>query len=444
MFAATEILEAQKVAAFGQHEMLSFEDYPRTLGAATGAAAGGVAGLGHGLATGASGLGHLARLGLGTLLGGAVGHLAGGLTSDVSPETEHDNLLYDREGPLRSMLAAARPFVPTFHPEFTPEPGHLAVPPSHQDVDLKSFHENVSQPIDPGPLAALGGRVSPQQVTVSAMSPGVSGDHFLRPQYINNQPVLVPSLDPLIKADGETLTGSESLGSNVGYDYNTAMEDLFAHRLPVQPGEHALLLGSHAHGDPLRFVSGVQASDVLKSLHERGLLTPDTAALGLETCNAAGCDIPSMVHKSVGFVPPKMLYTPPGAVATDYTTSKMLEHLHQAPEHANRAWLHPTTVTLADMADQTEPSASRWHTEPRVPHALTGWVDQHATPIEAVTRGAARLVPPLGPVADAIMPRALDALHHARQPVEVGLDPEAGDVGVATLRQKFPQLFPGR
>jgi len=443
---ACEVLEQRKTASpFDPHHALSFEDYPRTIGTTGGAAVGGLAGLGHGAATGASGLGYLARTGLGMGLGALVGHELGDITGHTSQADETENLKYDREGPARALVGATRPFIPTLAADATAEPGHLAVPATHQDVNLTDYQKNVTEPVSPGPLAALGGRVSPQQVSVSAMSPHVSGDHFLRPQYINNQPVQVPSLDALSKDEhGYTLLGSETPGSRVGYDYNDALSGMFSHRLPVLPGENAVLVGSHAHGDPLGLVSGVTMADELRSLKEHGVINKGTDSLGLLSCNAAGCNVPGEVQKGLGFVPPKLMYTPPGGVGTDTVETNMLNLLHENPEYAHRRWIQPSTVTMADVNSPVEPAASRYHTEPLVPTAASSWVDRHSAPIGAAVRGAAHVMTPFGGLADRYVPTAFDALHRNLVPAHDTYNLNSTYMPLAEMRAKLPQLFTGR
>lgn len=443
---ATLILEQRKIALFGPHEALSYQDFPRTVGAIEGAGAGAVGGAAHGMMTGSSGLGYLARLGLGAGMGGILGHTFGDIQGQTTADEELDNLKYDREGPARSALALARPFIPTFHSDPSHLPGQLAIPASHQGVDLASWRTNVTEPVDPGELAALGGRVSPQQVSVQLNSPHVAGDHLLRPQYINNQPVRVPTLDEFVKADnGKTITGSESPGSRVGYDYNGALSNFFSNRLPVQPGEHAVMIGSHAHGDPLGVVSGVHMGNALHSLQQQGIINKDTDSLGIMSCNAGGCDVPAATREALGFVPPKMLWTPPGAVSTQRIEDAMLGHLRANPDLAHRSLLHPHTLTMTS-AEAVEPEAARYHTDPFVPTQATDWINSHRQGVTATTGALAHMLPgPVGPLASSAInhyaPTALDALHRGSQPQEYGYDNQARPVDLDELRAKHPMMF---
>ncbi len=401
-----DVTAASMAAPFSKNNVLDFSAYPRTLGALSGAAVGGLAGL----AAGGKGdddeedgfFDKLLRVAggaaLGGIAGGAIGHAAG-----VSPATELENLKYERSGPARQALGLAGKLAPTFK-------GDHALP--------KNYTDNVTAPIDAGPRTALAGRVAPNQVSVLAQSPRTNNTGFLRQQFVDNKPVNVLSTDGLgLDESDHSLTGSETIGSPVGYDYNGAFRNFFNRRLPIKPTESGVNVGTHAHGGVLASTSTSSMREIVSDLGRRGILSPQTTMLAIESCNAGGANVPAIVKDALGYVPPQLQYTPPGGSNSESVNSKLDDTVKAHPEFTRRNVFQPQETTFVQDATEAEPASFRQLTQPLVPSA---W-----------SRKALKTVGSFLPSVEKALSPHLDPQRHIFTP--------AGET--PSLQQKLPNLF---
>lgn len=364
------------------------QDYPVTFGVPAAAAGGAAVGMLYHLVRKATSKKYdgsalaavAAGLGLGAAAGGAYAIQKSPKGIPEQFEKEVDDIKYDRQGPFRQALRAVRPLVPT-------RPGTHDYPADFKDV--------IKEPATDLPdTVALGGRVSPQEERYQVSSPMTPAKGLWRQGFEGGKPKEFFTLDEPLKRvlgppkDSSSYTGSETLGSRSQYDYNNAMggffnrDDQFMDAL--KPTDRVARIGGHASSNPLSSVAGVSYKDILADLVRRGRLT-DTDCLELQTCNAAGADIPNDVIKAgLGRLPPRITFTPPGATSysdvADTNRRFIREKDKMGTRVMDRRLLAPQRVTTVATADlpAVDPSAVQSRIAPVIPVKATHWVGNQA------------------------------------------------------------------
>jgi len=364
------------------------KNYPVGVGAPTIAMGGGALGL----------LYHLTRRavdkkykGSGTLaaaLGLGVGAVAGGAyAASRSPhgipqqlETEIDNAKYDRFGPFRQALRAARPLM-------RPRPSDHDYP--------ADFRAAVKNPLTTLPdSVAYGGHVAPNDLRISVSNRPAPATGLWREGFEGGRPKKFLTLDgPLEKLfgppkDSTSFVGSEVLGSRSQFDYNEAVQELFKPEdadgqlppAPLRPTDHSVTIAGHASSNPLSSVAGVTYQDILSELAKQGRFR-NTNFLELRTCNSEGCDIPNEVVKpALGEIPARLSYTPAGGSGTAEHARYQRRFIRE-PDAAgvrpmDQNWVQPKRITTVGVGAEgklapVEPGAQQTLVSPRIPTGVT-------------------------------------------------------------------------